>query len=95
MKVEWLPVAERNRDSQLLYIAEHNPSAAMAAGDAIMTAAVRLGAHPHSGRPGRVAGTRELVIAGTPFIMAYRVEAEAVVILRLLHGAQRWPERAI
>jgi plasmid stabilization system protein ParE len=44
------------------------------------------------GRSGRVAGTRELVIAGTPYLVAYRVEAKAVVILAVIHGAQRWPD---
>jgi toxin ParE1/3/4 len=38
-----------------------------------------------------VPGTRELVVTGTPFIVVYRVEAATVVILRVLHGAQRWP----
>jgi len=40
---------------------------------------------------GRVAGTRELVVVGTPYIVVYRIEPAAVVILRVLHGAQRWP----
>ena len=46
---------------------------------------------PHS-RPGRVAGTRELVITGTPYVAAYAVTAETIRILRVLHGAQRWPD---
>lgn len=59
-------------------------------GDAIEAAVARLADHPQSGRPGRALGTRELVVPGTPYIVAYRVEQAAVVILRLLHGAQRW-----
>jgi plasmid stabilization system protein ParE len=43
------------------------------------------------GRPGRISGTRELVITGTPFVAVYRVRADAVEILRFLHGAQRFP----
>jgi len=42
------------------------------------------------GRLGRVKGTRELVVSGTPYVICYRVEPDAVVILRLLHGAQKW-----
>ena len=42
-------------------------------------------------RPGRVQGTRELVVPATPFIVVYRIEATGVVILRVLHGAQKWP----
>ena len=45
-----------------------------------------------SGLPGRVDGTRELVIDRTPYIAAYRVAGVTVQILRVLHGAQRWPE---
>lgn len=90
MKIEWLPIAERNRESQLDYVAERNLQAAIDMGDAIEAAVGRLPAHPHSGRPGRVRGTRELVVSGTPYVIAYRVEPAAVVILRLLHDAQRW-----
>jgi toxin ParE1/3/4 len=45
------------------------------------------------GRPGRVPGTRELVIAKTPFVVPYRFQGETLQILRVLHGARRWPER--
>jgi toxin ParE1/3/4 len=51
-----------------------------------------LAAHPQMGRPGRVHGTRELVITRTPYIAIYRLSSEAIQILRLLHGAQQWPE---
>jgi hypothetical protein len=45
------------------------------------------------GRVGRVPETRELVITGTPSIAAYRVAEDTMVILRVLHGARRWPEQ--
>jgi toxin ParE1/3/4 len=93
VRVEWLPEAERNRESQLAYIAERNPWAAIEIGDAIEAAVARLADYPESARPGRVQGTRELVVTGTPYVVVYRVEPSAVVILRLLHGAQRWPPR--
>ncbi|HWK43234.1 MAG TPA: type II toxin-antitoxin system RelE/ParE family toxin [Stellaceae bacterium] len=91
MRIEWLPIAERNRESQLAYIGERDPWAAIDMGDAIEAALRPLTDHPGMGRPGRVTGTRELVISGTPYVIAYRVEPDAVVIVRLLHGAQRWP----
>lgn len=91
MKVEWLPVAARDREDQLAYIAERNPWAAIDIGDALEAALRRLIDHPRLGRLGRVKGTRELVIGGTPYVFVYRVELEAIVILRLLHDAQRWP----
>ena len=46
---------------------------------------------PNMGRPGRVAGTRELALAPLPFIVVYRVKDDRVEIARVLHGAQRWP----
>lgn len=50
----------------------------------------RLCDFPLSGRAGRARGTRELVVAPTPFVVVYTV-AEDVVVLRVLHGARRWP----
>ncbi len=91
LKIQWLAVASQNRRDQILYIAERNLPAAIAVGDAIEDSLARLADFPRSGRPGRVKGTTELVVNRTPFVIVYRVEADAVVILRLLHGAQRWP----
>jgi addiction module RelE/StbE family toxin len=47
---------------------------------------------PEMGRPGRIEGTRELVISRTPYIAAYRIAGDTVRILRVLHGAQQWPD---
>jgi plasmid stabilization system protein ParE len=91
LRSEWLPEAERNRESQLDYIERASPQAAIELGDRIEAAINRLEEFPDSGRAGRVAGSREQVILGTPFIIIYRIEPEAVVILRLLHGAQQYP----
>ena len=91
MSIEWLPEAVRNRGAQLAYIGERNPAAAVEVGDAIERTISRLADYPESGRPGRVPGTGELVVTGTPFIVVYRVEAATIIILRVLHGAQRWP----
>jgi len=91
VRLEWLPIALRDREHQIAYIAERNPWAAIDIGDTIEAAVAQLIDYPHSGRPGRLAGTRELIVGGTPFVIAYRVEPAAVVILRLLHSAQKWP----
>ena len=50
---------------------------------------------PHRGRPGRWPGTRELIIPGTPYIVPYRVKGDLVEILRILHGARRWPDEPV
>ena len=91
MNIEWLPSAARTLGTQLSYIAERNPRAAVDMGDAIEAAVSRLADFPESARLGRVPGTRELVVPATPFIVVYRIEATGVVILRVLHGAQKWP----
>jgi toxin ParE1/3/4 len=74
-------------------IAEDNPAAAIRIIERIRAAVERLGAFPAIGRPGRVAGTRELVVSGTPYIVPYRVRGERVQIITVLHSAQRWPDR--
>jgi toxin ParE1/3/4 len=91
VRIEWLPDAERSLTVQLDWIAQRDPWAAIDMGDAIHAAVGRLADTPALARPGRVAGTRELVVVGTPYIVVYRIEAPAVVVLRVLHGAQRWP----
>ncbi len=48
--------------------------------------------NPEMGRPGRVPGTRELVIPRTPFIVPYRLVGNTIQILRVFHGTRRWPE---
>jgi len=58
----------------------------------IVTSVQRLATFPMSGRSGRVSGTRELVVPNTPFIAAYAIDEELIVILALYHGAQHWPE---
>lgn len=91
MKIEWLPTAEYDLDSQIAYIAERNPRAAIQAGDSVEASIARLADFLQGARLGRVVGTRELVVSGTPFVVVYRVEPDAVAILRVLHGAQLWP----
>ena len=72
------------------YIAQTDPAAALGIWDEIERQVERLRDHPQSGRVGRVYGTRELVVAGTPFIVIYRI-AQTVELFRVLHGARQWP----
>jgi toxin ParE1/3/4 len=58
----------------------------------IATSVQRLATFPMSGRSGRVPDTRELVISNSPFVVAYRIQKERIVILAIYHGAQQWPE---
>lgn len=82
----------RERFDQLDYIAQDNPLAAIEQDEQIERQVGLLLLQPKMGRPGRVKGTRELVVSRTPFIVAYRIEGSRIEIIRLLHGAQRWPK---
>ena len=81
-----------DRDAIFTFIEADNPSAAIMVDERIVAAARRLVDFPASGRVGRITGTRELVIDGTPYVAAYAVTQSAVRILRVLHGAQEWPD---
>ena len=93
MRVRWLRRALRNLEEEAEYIARDDPNAAARIVDRIATSVERLATHPASGRIGRVPGTRELVVSGTPYIVPYRVRGEMVEILRVFHAARKWPEK--
>jgi toxin ParE1/3/4 len=93
VRVRWLKVALANLDAEAEYIAEDNPAAAGRVVQKIFRAVDLLKENPAIGRAGRVAGTRELVVAETPYILPYRVRGDAVEILRVFHAARKWPER--
>ncbi len=90
--IEWLPAAQRDFDSIVDYIAADNPLAAIEQGDEIEQQVTSLLEHRHLGRSGRVKGTRELIIVRTPYLAAYRIKHGKIQILRILHGAQQWPD---
>ena len=92
MTVRWLDQAVEDLKTVRTYIARDNPSAAADIAQRIRDAVNILGDYSAAGRAGRVPNTRELVVAGTPYILPYRVRAGSVEILRVLHGAQQWPE---
>jgi addiction module RelE/StbE family toxin len=91
MRVSWLRAALAELNAEAEYIARDNPRAAAKIVGSIAAAVDRLTKHPAMGRPGRVAGTRELVIPGTPYIIPYRVRGDFVEILRVFHAARKWP----
>jgi len=91
LSIRWLPQAQSNRLEQLDYIAQDNPLAAINQDEEIERQINMLLAHPQMGRPGRVTGTRELVISSTPFVVIYRLQGQSIEVLRLLHSAQQWP----
>jgi toxin ParE1/3/4 len=92
VRVRWLRQALANLEAEAQYISRDSAIAAGHVVLAIQTAVTRLADHPPIGRPGRVAGTRELIILGTPYVIPYRIRGDQVEILRVFHGARRWPK---
>ena len=91
-RLEYAPRYFRRLEDIRERIAADNPTAATRMIEQIRATVMRLTALPALGRPGRVAGTRELVIPDTPYIIPYRVKGDVVQIITILHGAQRWPD---
>ena len=89
----WSSRASADLEDAHDYIARDDPGAALRVVRRILAAARALPRAPEIGRPGRVGGTRELVIPQTPYIVAYRVTASAVEILAVVHHARKWPGR--
>lgn len=91
MQVKWLRRALRNLEQEAAYIARDNLRAAAALVVEADESTRLLTRHPDMGRPGRVPGTRELVLPHFPYIIPYRVKQQQVEILRVFHAARKWP----
>lgn len=92
MMLRWMRSALADREAIFDYIETESPRAAVAVDERIEVQIDRLRAFPEAGRSGRVEGTRELVISGTPYVAVYSINDAGILILRVLHGAQQWPE---
>jgi toxin ParE1/3/4 len=91
--VVWSPRAIGHLAALRDYIARENPGAAAPTTTTLLAAVDRLAELPNLGRPGRVSGTRELVVPGTRYVIPYRVRGERLEIIAVFHGRQRWPRR--
>jgi toxin ParE1/3/4 len=93
MNILWSPEAIEDLTSLRAHIAQDDPVAARGVVLHIIHNIEKLlPDNPQMGRPGRVPGMRELVIPKTPFIVPYRLQRNVIQILRVYHGARRWPE---
>jgi len=92
MRLRWTRLAVKDLNHAHDYISQNKPGGARSLIDKIKSGINSLRSHPEIGRKGRVEGTRELVIPGTPFIVAYRIARKRVEILAVIHSARRWPE---
>ena len=92
MTIVWSPRAIGHLAHLRAYIARDNPKAANRIAGALLEAVERLAELPNLGRPGRVAGTRELVVAGTPYVIPYRLRADRLEVIAVFHARQKWPK---
>lgn len=91
MRIAWTPAAADDLEQISNYLYEQNPAAAVRLVRQIYSAAFALQKFPNQGRPGKKEGTRELVLAGLPYIIIYEISGQTLRMARVLHGAQRWP----
>jgi addiction module RelE/StbE family toxin len=89
----WSPRAIEHLAHLREYIARDNPNAANEIASALLDAVERLAELPNLGRPGRVAGTRELVVPATPYIIAYRLRGGRLQVVAVFHARQKWPRQ--
>lgn len=92
MEVKWTKTALANLIAIVKYIENNNAERAKSFALEIQAKTNDLAEFPSMGRPGRVIGTRELVIY-TNYIIPYRVRGDVVEVLRIQHVTRRWPRR--
>ncbi|PZD75478.1 Toxin RelE2 [Acaryochloris thomasi RCC1774] len=92
MPIVWLPAAVQDIIHIRTYISDNDPVSARNVAQRIDQSVSNLAKMPNMGRPGRLLGTRELVVSGTPYLAVYRVQNSRVEILRVLHGRQPFPD---
>ena len=93
MNLRWTTKARSDRSSIYHYIEVDNRTAAAKTDQRITNAAISLLDFPGKGRAGKIEGTREWVVGDTPYILVYRIETDLIRIVRVMHGAQRWPKK--
>jgi len=91
--VVWSPRAVEHLTRLRSYSARDNPKSANRVATALLNAVERLAELPNLGRPGRVSGTRELVVPGTPYVIPYRIRGDHLEVIAVFHGRQKWPKR--
>ncbi|BAH73490.1 type II toxin-antitoxin system RelE/ParE family toxin [Solidesulfovibrio magneticus] len=91
MHVKWLRTALKNLDDELEYIAREDHELAVKIYAHIQDAVDNLKQFPDSSRPGRIFGTRELVISRYNYLIPYRVREDVVEILRVFHTSRKQP----
>lgn len=91
MNIRWSALSIEDREVIFDYLLNLDPAAAIRIDLEIEQQVENLARFPKLGRDGRVADTRELVINRTPYIVAYSLDADSLVVLRVIHSSQVWP----
>jgi len=91
LSIRWTRRALQNLEQEAEFIARDDPDAAVLVVTRIHAALASLQSNPKLGRPGRVSGTRELVIPDTRYLIPYRVVGKQIQILRVFHCSRKWP----
>jgi len=91
LNIRWSALAIEDREVIFDYLLHLDPAVAIRIDLEIEQQVENLARFPKLGRDGRVADTRELVINRTPYIVAYSLDADSLVILRVIHSSQVWP----
>ena len=91
MQLRWTEEAADDLERIADYLLLHAPDRAQDLIGRVYDAPTALLTFPNRGRPGKKEGTRELVLAPLPYIVVYTVRGNVVFVVRILHGAQKWP----
>lgn len=90
MRINWTDEASSDLDEIELYIAAAGrPQAAVKTVLRILKTVKQLSEYPALGRPGRIQGTRELIVSGLPYIIPYRMKNGVIEILRVFHTSMK------
>ncbi|MDX8379369.1 MAG: type II toxin-antitoxin system RelE/ParE family toxin [Gallionella sp.] len=92
MRVRWLQKAIKNLDAEADYIAQENSKAAAEMFMYVKNKVDALSEFSSAGRPGRISGTRELVVDRYPFVVPYRVVDDELQVLRVFHTRRKLPK---
>jgi toxin ParE1/3/4 len=93
MKIVWSRRAMRHLVKLREFIEKDSEQNAGLIAKRILGAVDLLSTQPGMGRPGRITGTRELVVPGTPYLIPYRIRGERLELMAVFHGRQKWPAK--
>jgi toxin ParE1/3/4 len=91
MRLRWTTPATQDLYNIVRRIQRDSPDAAVKVAETLYEGCSKLVDFPRCGRGGRIEGTRELVFAGLPYIVVYRIQDQNLEVVRIYHGAQDWP----